>query len=329
MKGKGVVEIGPESDETLVHGVVVRSLQSEETTALRLRARRSPKVEEALLVSLLVVLRLPLGNREIEESLLRVLVFGSFGSTLRDGEIEESLPGPLGVSGLIVIGSTLRKGEIEEPLLLDVATEDAAEESGVAGTAELGSAVEQALVVVVSVPREDVAEQTLVVASGNLGTAVEQAFLHTVATHTVSGTVDIADLGSPVEESLGVGLVFVFGSSKDTVQETAVVLTVVVIGVSLTVDLGAAIEKTLLMIDVPSEDVSEQAVGVVETDFDLVLLTLPLDTAFGALSVTGKRHATVAGDHCKRIDVCERPKLVDGRRRTRRPKAYRSCLPYS
>lgn len=72
------------------------------------------------------------------------------------------------------------------------------------------------------------------------------------------------------------------------------------------------------MIDIPTEDVSEQAVGVVETDFDLVLLTFPLDTALRTLSVTGRRHATVAGDDCKRIDVCERPKLVDGRRGTQR-----------
>jgi hypothetical protein len=55
----------------------------------------------------------------------------------------------------------------------------------------------------------------LVAASGNLGTAVEQAFLHTVAAHAVSGTVDVADLGASVEESLSVDLVVVFSSSEN------------------------------------------------------------------------------------------------------------------
>jgi hypothetical protein len=254
-----------------------------------------------------------LRNGEIEKSLfgdlggLGLLVFGSFGSTLRNGEIEKSLPRSLR-RPFIVFGLTLRNRKVEESLLFDVATEDAAEETGVTSAAELGSAVEQALVVVVSVPREDVAEQTLVAASGNLGTAVEQAFLHTVAAHAVSGTVDVADLGASVEESLDVGFVFVFSSSEDAAQETAVVLTVTVVGVALTIDLGAAIEKTLLVIDVPTEDVSEQTVDVVETDFDLVLLTFPLETAFSALSVTGRGHATVAGNnYADHRDVCQCP----------------------
>jgi hypothetical protein len=152
----------------------------------------------------------------------------------------------------------------------------------------------------------------LVVASGNLGTAIEQAFLHTVAAHAVSGTVDVADLGASVEESLGVGFVLVFSSSENAAQETAVVLTVAVVGVALTMDLGAAIEKTLLVIDVPTEDVSEQAVGVVETDFDLVLLTFPLETAFSALSVTGRRHTTVAGDnYADHGDACQCPTVSE------------------
>jgi hypothetical protein len=85
-------------------------------------------------------------------------------------------------------------------------------------------------------------------------------------------------------------------------------------------DLGAAIEQTLLVIDIPTEDVSEQVVGVVETDFDLVLLTFPLDTAFRTLSVTGRRHATVAGDNCSNHrDACQRStEGGDDGRRTRR-----------